>query len=121
MIIILFILVFTYFVNNHSISQSNNPNEVHLPAPHVLLITYECTHRIQTPPYTPSFYEKTLKDFTTIYYPKERDLAPALSQELALEIMTEILKKLKITAAKMCDAKDGEIFEDFLRFFYSIF
>jgi hypothetical protein len=55
---------------------------------------------------------------SALFCSQEKDLAPALTEELALEIMTDILKKLKFTGSKMCDAKDGK----FIRcFFFSVF
>jgi hypothetical protein len=35
-------------------------------------------------------------------------LAPALFEKHTLEIMREIMKKVKMAASKMCDAKDGK-------------
>jgi hypothetical protein len=49
-----------------------------------------------------------------LFCSQDKDLAPALTEELALEIMTDILKKLKFTGSKMCDAKDGK----FISFFF---
>lgn len=39
---------------------------------------------------------------------QDKDLAPALPEEMVVEIMTEIMTKLKFTGSKMCDAKDGK-------------
>ena len=37
-------------------------------------------------------------------------MAPALFEKHTLEIMREIMKKVKMAASKMCDAKDGKQF-----------